>query len=132
MFTETFYPIREFLSHTAYTVRDLFFSNGVYAMAAPQQQAGNGEQGGVPFLGSPLVMMALIFVIFYFLLIRPQSKRAKEHKTMLENVKKGDKILTSGGIHGVIEGVDSDTLTVKISENVKIKLSRSGVASLRK
>jgi preprotein translocase subunit YajC len=131
MFTETVYPIREFLSHMAYTVRDLF-SNGVYALAAPQQQAGSGEQGGIPFLGSPLVMMALIFVIFYFLLIRPQSKRAKEHKTMLENLKKGDKILTSGGVHGFIEGVDGDTLTVKISENVKIKLSRSGVASLRK
>lgn len=130
MFAEIVYPIREFLSHIAYTVRDLF-SNGVYAMAAPQQ-AGSGEQGGVPFLGSPLVMMALIFVIFYFLLIRPQSKRAKDHKTMLENLKKGDKILTSGGVHGVIEGADGDTLTVKISENVKIKLSRSGVASLRK
>jgi preprotein translocase subunit YajC len=51
---------------------------------------------------------------------------------MLENLKKGDKILTSGGIQGIIEGMDGDTLTVKIAENVKIKLSRSGVSAVRK
>ncbi len=104
------------------------FPDIVYAMAP--QPGGTEQSGGLGALGSFLPLI-LIFVIFYFLLIRPQSKRAKEHKNMLENLKKGDKILTSGGIHGIIEEVEGDTLTVKIAENVKIKLSRSGIAGLR-
>ncbi len=107
------------------------FQDTVYAMAAPPQNGGGGEAGPLGALGGFLPLI-LIFVIFYFLLIRPQSKRAKEHKNMLESLKKGDKILTSGGIHGVIDAIDGDSLTVKIAENVKIKLSRSGIASLRK
>jgi preprotein translocase subunit YajC len=100
-------------------------------MTAPPQNAGNGGAGGLGALGGFLPLI-LIFVIFYFLLIRPQSKRAKDHKSMLENLKKGDKIVTSGGIHGVIEAIEGDTLTVKIAENVKIKVSRSGIAGIRK
>ena len=106
------------------------FPDIVYAMGLPQGGGNTEQAGGLGALGSFLPLI-LIFVIFYFLLIRPQSKRAKEHKGMLENLKKGDKILTSGGVHAVIEDVEGDTLTVKIAENVKIKLSRSGVAGLR-
>jgi preprotein translocase subunit YajC len=106
------------------------FIDNVYAMTQPQN-TGDAGAGGMGALGSFLPLI-LIFVIFYFLLIRPQSRRAKDHKAMLANLKKGDKIITSGGIHCVIEGIEGDTLTVKISENVKIKLSRSGVAALRK
>jgi preprotein translocase subunit YajC len=107
------------------------YSDIAYALAAPPQDGGNAQPGGLGALGGFLPLI-LIFIIFYFLLIRPQSKRAKEHKNMLENLKKGDKILTSGGIQGIIEGMDGDTLTVKIAENVKIKLSRSGVSAVRK
>lgn len=107
------------------------FADIVYAVEGTAQNAGGGEPGGTPFLGSPLVMMVLIFVIFYFLLIRPQSRRAKEHKIMLENLKKGDKIITSGGIYGVIEGIEGNITTIKISENVRIKVGRSAIAGLR-
>lgn len=106
------------------------FTDIVYAMAAPQN-GGNGEAGGAASAFSSFLPLILIFVIFYFLLIRPQSKRAKEHKSMLENVKKGDKIVTTGGIYGVIEGIDNNTLTIKISENVRIKTGRSAVAGIR-
>ncbi len=104
------------------------FSDVVYAMASPQNAEGAGQGGGqLNFL----VMMALLFGIMYFLIIRPQSKRAKEHKNMLENVKKGDKIITTGGIYGVIENIDNNTLTIKIAENVRIKTGRSAVAGIR-
>jgi preprotein translocase subunit YajC len=103
------------------------FIDIAYAMApAPQ-----GEPGGAAGLIGSIIPLVLIFVIFYFLLIRPQQKRAKEHKTMIENLKKGDKIITSGGIYGVIESVGSNTVTVKIGENTRIKLGKSYVASVR-
>jgi preprotein translocase subunit YajC len=107
------------------------FADIVYAMTGAPQNAGNGEPGGAGGLFYSFLPLIFIFVIFYFLLIRPQSKKAKDHKTMLENLKKGDKIITSGGIHGLIENIDADTLTIKIAENVKIKASRSAVAGIR-
>jgi len=100
-----------------------------YAMGpAPQGGAGQGGAGGL--FGS-LIPLVLIFVIFYFLLIRPQQKRAKEHKNMIESLKKGDKIVSSGGIYGIIEAVGTNTVTVKIGENVKVKLGKAYVATLR-
>lgn len=107
------------------------FADIVYAMAGAPQNTGNGEPGGTGGAFYSFLPLILIFVIFYFLLIRPQSKKSKEHKTMLENIKKGDKIITSGGIHGLIENIDADILTIKIAENVKIKVSRSAIAGVR-
>lgn len=78
-----------------------------------------------------LLPLVLIFVIFYFLLIRPQQKKAKEHKQMIENLKKGDKVVTSGGIYGVIESVNTNTIQLKIAENVKVKFGKGYIASLR-
>lgn len=75
--------------------------------------------------------LILIFVIFYFLLIRPQQKRAKEHKQMIENLKQGDKVITSGGIYAVVDKVASNTVTLKISENVKVKFGKGYIASVR-
>jgi preprotein translocase subunit YajC len=100
-----------------------------YAMG-PTPQAGAG-QGGAGGLFTSLIPLILIFVIFYFLLIRPQQKKAKEHKTMIENLKKGDKIVTSGGIYGVIEAVGTNTITIKIAENTKVKIGKAYVAVLR-
>jgi len=96
----------------------------------PAPQGGAG-QGGLAGLITSLVPLVLIFVIFYFLLIRPQQKRAKEHKTMIENLKKGDKIITSGGIYGVIESVGTNTITLKVAENTKVKIGKAYVAALR-
>ena len=78
------------------------------------------------------IPLILIFVIFYFFLIRPQQKKVKEHKLMVENLKRGDKVVTSGGIVGTIERViDSDKVEVSISENVNVEVIRStGIQSL--
>jgi preprotein translocase subunit YajC len=74
-----------------------------------------------------LPFIALI-IIFYFLLIRPQQKKQKEHRTMLTALKKGDKIITSGGIHGEITGLTEDAIIVEIAPKVRVKISRGSVA----
>ena len=78
------------------------------------------------------IPLILIFVIFYFFLIRPQQKKVKEHKLMVENLKRGDKVVTSGGIVGTIERViDNDKVEVVISENVKVEIIKStGIQAL--
>ena len=89
--------------------------------------AGGGEGGGG---FQPLILMGAMFAIFYFLLIRPQQKKNKEHRQMLSNLRKGDRVVTSGGIHGRITGMDESTLTVEIAEKVRVKVSRGNVAGL--
>jgi preprotein translocase subunit YajC len=74
----------------------------------------------------------ILIVMFYFLLIRPQQKRAKEHKALIDSLKSGDKILTSGGIYGVVTNVKDKVVTVRIAENVKIELDKASVASVIK
>jgi preprotein translocase subunit YajC len=106
------------------------FIDIAYAMGPGQPGGGAGQGGAAGMLGSVLPLV-LIFVVFYFLLIRPQQKKAKEHKNMLDNLKKGDKIITSGGIFGIIEAVGTNTVTVKAGENVKIKIGKAYIASLR-
>ena len=78
------------------------------------------------------IPLILIFIIFYFFLIRPQQKKVKEHKLMVENLKRGDKVITSGGIVGSIERViDNDKVEVSISENVKVEIIKStGIQAL--
>ncbi len=82
--------------------------------------------------GSPLgglIPMILIFAVFYFLLIRPQQKKAKEHQAFLQSLKKGEAVVTSGGLHGVIKGLTDKVVTLEIAENVRVKLSRANVLS---
>lgn len=84
---------------------------------------------------SPLVNLMpiiLIFVIFYFLLIRPQQKRQAEHQKMISELKKNDEVVTSGGIHGVIVNVKDNAVVLKIAEGVKIEVQKSAVSSLKK
>ena len=72
------------------------------------------------------IPLILIFVIFYFFLIRPQQKKVKEHKLMVENLKRGDKVITTGGIVGTVERIiDNEKVEVNISENVKVEIVRS-------
>jgi preprotein translocase subunit YajC len=84
--------------------------------------------GGALVQFAPLI---IIFVIFYFLLIRPQQKKQQQHREMLQAVKRGDRIITTGGIYGTVEGADDTTLQLKIANQVKIKISRSAVAGLQ-
>jgi len=97
-----------------------------YAMG-PSQAAEGGTQGMI----MSIAPLAVIFVIFYFLMIRPQQKKAKQVKQMLDALKKGDKIITVCGIYGVVESVEETTVGIKIAENVKIKVSRSAISSVR-
>jgi preprotein translocase subunit YajC len=72
------------------------------------------------------IPLILIFVIFYFFLIRPQQKKVKDHKTMVENLKRGDKVVTSGGIIGTVERVlDNDKAEIIIGENIKVEIIKS-------
>jgi len=77
-----------------------------------------------------LVPLIIIMVIFYFLLIRPQQKRAKEHRNMVEALKKGDKVVTNGGIFGTVIDAKEGFLKVEIAENVRVKIQRDAVAAL--
>jgi len=75
--------------------------------------------------------LALIFVVFYFLLIRPQQKQAKEHQKMLDGVKRGDRIITSGGLFGQVQSVRGKVLDVKLDgDGVKVAIAKSGVANI--
>jgi preprotein translocase subunit YajC len=104
------------------------FVTEAYAMGpAPQ---GGQLDGTAGLLGS-LLPLIIIFAIFYFLLIRPQQKKAKEHRQMLENIKKGDKVVTAGGIYGVVESVGNNTIVLKIAENVKVKFGKGYISSVR-
>jgi len=77
-----------------------------------------------------LIPLVLIMLIFWFLLIRPQQKKAKEHRNMVESLKKGDKVMTNGGIFGTVMDVKEDFLKVEIAEGVRIKIQRDAVAAL--
>ena len=79
------------------------------------------------------IPLILIFVIFYFFLIRPQQKRVKDHKTMVEGLKRGDEVITSGGIIGTVERVmEDDRIEVLIGDNTKVQIIRSTITSLLK
>lgn len=89
-------------------------------------QAGDGGGGTLGFI----LPMVLIFAIMYFLILRPQAKKQKQHQAMIEQIKKGDRIVTAGGIHGTVQGIKEkeNTFIVKIDDNVKVELSRSSIA----
>lgn len=107
----------------------MFFDSVAYAMAPPA--GGGGEAGGLgAILGGPLPMLVLMFAIFYFLLIRPQQKKQKQHKAMLDSLKKGEKVWTNGGILGTIVAVDGDNLTIEIAEGVNVVIKRGFVADV--
>tara|TARA_B100000989_G_C19392988_1_gene406538 strand:+ start:91 stop:393 length:303 start_codon:yes stop_codon:yes gene_type:complete len=83
-----------------------------------------------PSLFASFIPLILIFIIFYFLLIRPQQKKAKEHKILLDSIKRGDQILTSGGMIGKVIKADPHELTVEISEKVNVRIFRSTVSDV--
>lgn len=101
------------------------FPDTAYAMGT----TGGGGDPSSTFLG--LMPLILMFAIFYFLLIRPQQKRAKEHKAMLEAVKRGDDVVTSGGVHGKVTGITDEVLTLEVAPNIKIRVQKQAVASVK-
>ncbi len=91
---------------------------------------GDGSTQGGGSMVSTLLMFGLIIVIFYFMIIRPQSKRQKERQKMLEAMKKGDKVVTGGGIHGKIVAMEDKTVLLEIADNVKVKVEKSAVTGV--
>jgi len=100
--------------------------NIAYAMGGMGGATGSGGSGGF----ASFIPLILMFVIFYFLLIRPQQKKTKEHRQMIDSLKTGDRIITSGGLHGRITGVSESALTVEIAEKVRVKVNRGSVTAL--
>jgi preprotein translocase subunit YajC len=93
--------------------------------AIAQAPGGAGDAGLMSFL--PIILM---FVLLYFLMIRPQMKRAKEHKTMVEALQKGDEVITAGGVLGKITGVTEAYVTVEIAANTEVSVQKSAVQTL--
>ncbi len=79
---------------------------------------------------STVIMFGAIFAIFYFMVMRPQQKRAKEREKMLSNVQKGDKVVTSGGLHGTIAGMEDNTILLQVSDNVKLKFEKAAITTV--
>jgi preprotein translocase subunit YajC len=98
----------------------------VLAMARPSQ---NGA-GSAPFWVQ-LVPFALIFVIFYVLLIRPQARRQREHQEMVKGLSKGDEVLTQGGLYGVVVGTSDDVVVLRVAENTKVEVAKSSISGRR-
>ncbi len=93
---------------------------------------GEGAQQGGQSLLVSLIPFILIIFIFYFLLIRPQAKERKRHQAMLADLKKGDRVTAAGGIIGTVTGVDDDTATLQVADNVRLRVLKSSVTGLRK
>jgi preprotein translocase subunit YajC len=95
-------------------------TSSVYAQQGPApQQPGIGQM-----LFQMLPMFILVYFIFYFLVTRPQEQKAKQHRSLLENLKRGDMVVTTGGIIGRVAGIEKDYILLEVSNNVKIKVER--------
>ena len=102
-------------------------SEGEAMIAALLLQGSGGAPG---LLGSPLVMMIIVMGIFYVMLFLPQQRQRKKTQAMLAALKNGDKVVTTGGIYGTVNGLDGDTVILKIADQVKIRILRSAIAQV--
>jgi preprotein translocase subunit YajC len=104
-------------------MESIAWAQGTGGGSAPAPNGAGGMLSLVPFL--------LIFIIFYFLLIRPQQQKQKQQRTLLDTLKKGDKVVTSSGIWGTITNLGKETVTLQIADNTKIKMQRDNISRLR-
>ena len=102
--------------------------DNAHAMGAPAQQGAGAQQNPIV----SLIPFVLIMVVFYFLFFRPQQKKAKEHSEMVASVKRGDEVVTNGGIMGKVTAVADDVLTVETTPEVKLRIQRAAVVSVKK
>lgn len=100
--------------------------HAILAMGTPPADG----QGGGGSMVSTLIMFGAIFAIFYFMIIKPQQKKAKEREKMITAMQKGDKIITSSGVHGTLTSVDDTTVIVQVADNVKLKYEKSAIATI--
>ncbi len=106
------------------------FPSLAYAAEAFAQDTAAGGAAGFLSLGNPLFLMVAMLAIFYFLLIRPQQRKQKEHKQMLSSLQKGDTIFTAGGIQGKITGLSESVVTLEVADRVRIKVNRGSIGGL--
>lgn len=99
-----------------------------FAMGAPAGEAGQQAGGMAAFMN--IVPLIFMFAIFYFLLIRPQQKKAKEHRALLEALKVGDSVKTAAGIHGKVSAIEDQVITLEIATGVKIKVDKPFVTTV--
>lgn len=101
--------------------------NALLALMASTEASGAGAAGSMT---TTLVTFVLIILIFYFLIIRPQKKKDKEAKAMLAAIKKGDKVVSIGGIHGTVVAVKDTTIVVKVDDNARIEFSKNAISTV--
>jgi len=104
----------------------MIFFNNLPLLFTPPSGTENSQGGGAV----TLITFGLVFVVFYFLIIRPQSKRQKQTKDMLSKLKKGDKVVTIGGIRGIVKSLTPDAIVIKVSADSTLELNRSAIASI--
>ncbi len=92
---------------------------------------GTGGEGGESSTWPMLIFLVLIFVMFYFLMIRPQRKKQKEHEELVQELKRGDRVTTAGGIYGVIESTSEESIVIKVESGTTIRVARGSVAIKR-
>ncbi len=107
------------------TSTTLFFASSLIAQTPP----AGGAQG---ILGSPIVMMGLMGVMFYFLLIRPQQRQRKEMAARIASLQSGDRVVTTAGIHGIVHHVKENSVMIKVAEGTNMEFDKSAVASVHK
>ena len=103
----------------------MFFESIAHAMG--QAPAAGGQPGGPLMTFMPLILM---FVIFYFLLIRPQQKKQKEHKQMLDNLSRGDRVITAGGLYGRVVEAKDDVLTLDLGNDIQVQVGRAFISAV--
>ena len=102
------------------------------AFAMGASPGGAATQSGGMAAFQQIIPLVFMFAIFYFLLIRPQQKKAKEHKALLDAIKKGDLVTTAGGVHGKVVSVDDGIVSLEVATGVVIKISKPFIASIKK
>ena len=93
--------------------------------------SGAGAEGGPGAITGFIFPLIIVMAIFYFILIRPQLKRQKQHQGMLSALQKGDKVITTGGLHGTIVGLKDDVVVLKVAETTKLEVSKSAIAGIK-
>lgn len=102
----------------------LVFTGGCVPGAAPAGGEGSGQW-------TPIIFLVLLFAVFYFLLIRPQRKRQKQHQELVQELRKGDRVVTAGGIYGEIESITEDSVVIKVESGATLRVARSSIAGKR-
>lgn len=109
------------------TLSSIYFASPVFAQT---ETAPATRPGGAPLWIGNIFLFGSFILIFYFLILRPQQKRQREHRNMLEGLKTGDRVLTSGGMYGTVVSVKDDIVNLRVGDNVRIDVAKSAVTSI--